>query len=106
MAAVQELEISLDILEEAINSAKNDSFDDNLRNRAPAVRFDSSVRGHLGEICFKKWLQSYGFSIQDSNFMMQGPNMDIDLGVFNRYHRYFRFEVKTSLIPAQNFAHP
>lgn len=99
MQNAQNLEISLNELEEAITAAKGDSFFNNLRDRSPAVRFDSSVRGHLGEICFKNWLQSYGFSIQDSNFVMQGPNMDIDLGVFNKYRRYFRFEIKTSLIP-------
>lgn len=99
MPSVQELEISYDKLKEAIVKAKKDCFDDNLRDRDPAVRFDSSVRGHLGELGFKNWLQSHGFTIEDSNFMMQGPNMDIDLGGFNKYHRYFRFEVKTSLIP-------
>lgn len=72
---------------------------DNLRNRTDIVRFDSLIRGKIGEFCIRKWLEENGMILENRSSYYSIIHQDIDIGLINKYQKHFRIEVKTSLIP-------
>lgn len=82
----------------AVNRAKNHNFKDNLRYRHPNVSFDSKLRGYIGEIAVKKWLNSYGIIVSTENYVEDGCFIDIDL-LYRGKTKTLDLELKTSLIP-------
>ena len=79
---------------ECIGKAINEKYLDNLRDRSPNVQFDCKLRGSVGELAMRKWLTSNGISIQATNIMRDGYNIDIDFLIAGK-----NLELKTSLIP-------
>jgi len=93
------LTISDEELLQALRQAKNCDYLDNLRDRNPFVKLDSSIRGYLGEICFRRWLIEEGVQITSSNFVPDGQDIDIDLTLSNDNVNNIKLELKTSLVP-------
>ena len=50
-----------------IERALNLGFEDNLRKRHINVKFDSKLRGYLGEVAFNNWLKRFGVFYTKSN---------------------------------------
>ena len=93
------LDMKDDDLLNAIQKARTTNFLDNLRNRNPFIKLDSSIRGYLGEICFSAWLSSHGVLIKDTNLIHSEENMDVDLTLKNDHNDNIKLELKTSLVP-------
>lgn len=93
-----QLEITDEMIDEALTHALQMSFLDNLRNRAPFVQFDSKLRGYLGEIAMKKLILESGVSIVSVD-SSDGSGEDIDMCIENDYINNIRIEIKTSCIP-------
>ncbi len=69
-------------------------FLDNLRNRHPNIQFDCKLRGYVGEYAIKKWFLENGITIEATDYLEDGDNIDIDFLVVGK-----NIELKTSLIP-------
>lgn len=92
------IQIHKDEIMAAIAKAKSQFFLDNLRNRHPNVSFDSKLRGYIGEIALKHWLENFNISFITNNYLIDDGSMDIDF-LFKKDDRYLDIELKTSLIP-------
>lgn len=96
------MDISKDDILNAVERARQLSFQDNLRNRKPTVQFDCKVRGFLGEIGITKWLNSFGVKCwpeeKDGISAMDIYRSDIDLNIRGMQKDYLS-EIKTSAKP-------
>jgi hypothetical protein len=81
-----------------IDKARNIDFIDNLRERHPNVKFDSKLRGYIGEAAFKNWLSLFNIIPTRINSFNAMTNMDVDM-VLMRNNQELKVELKTSLIP-------
>ena len=79
---------------ECLQKAVNHKFIDNLRNRHPNVQFDCKLRGYVGEYAIRKWFNTNGITIEATDYLKDGDNIDIDFLVKGRI-----IELKTSLMP-------
>lgn len=87
-----------DILK-CISKAREENFLDNLRVRDPLIAFDCYLRGCVGELAFRKWLENHKISIQQQDEMRpDNGNIDIDFLVNGK-----DLELKTSLIPSKYY---
>ena len=77
-------------------SRSHSVYVDNLRDRNEILRQDCFIRGSLAEIWFKDFFESHGFQVYSN---LKNGNTDIDLSI----NRVINIEVKTSLIPYENF---
>lgn len=93
------LAINDEELLQALRQAMACNFLDNLRDRNPFVKLDSSIRGYVGEICFRKWLTTEGVQITSANLIQDGQDIDVDLTLSNAFASDIKLELKTSLIP-------
>lgn len=84
----------LDCIERALSMG----FIDNLRNRHLNVQFDSKLRGYIGEIAIKNWLEKFNLQPETSNVFDTQKNIDIDLQM-TVSGKQQKIEIKTSLIP-------
>lgn len=96
---IRQINISYDDIIEAINYAREHSFRDNLRDRNNLVKFDTKVRGHLGEMAIKHNFETFGIAIENIDSFVDGSYEDIDFVVSNSICNDIIVEVKTSLIP-------
>jgi len=94
-----QLNITDDMLIEAVTHSLQMSFIDNLRNRSPFVQFDSKIRGYLGEIAIGNLLMAHGITIKSVDKNEEELGEDIDMTVANEFSDNIRLEIKTSLIP-------
>jgi len=92
------LYVSKNDIMDAIEKSLSFGFEDNLRTRHINVKFDSKVRGYLGEKALTNWLKRFGITPQKSNHFNAKTFMDVDLE-FMVDHKKVSAEVKTSLIP-------
>lgn len=82
---------------------------DNLRNRTPKVRNDCFIRGKLAEIWFRDFFKQYGFVVDSNRIKDNGTDIDLIINgiCLNNnnicFNRPIKFEIKTSLIPKENF---
>jgi hypothetical protein len=83
---------------QAMEQALAHNFIDNLRNRHPNVAFDSKLRGYVGELAFRKWLDQNGISNYSCNHADESSGMDVDF-LFEHKEKPLSLELKTSLIP-------
>ena len=98
MSEIVHIALSKEEILSALNTALQQNFIDNLRNRHPNVALDSKLRGYVGELAFKKWAQSYDIKFKNSNIKDYSSGMDIDF-VFDTGTKKLDIELKTSLIP-------
>mgnify|MGYP001009780957 FL=1 len=84
-----------------IERALNLGFEDNLRKRHINVKFDSKLRGYLGEVAFNNWLKRFGVFYTKSNQFNVKTKMDVDFK-FLVNQKSYDAEVKTSLIPDED----
>jgi hypothetical protein len=84
-----------------IERALNLGFEDNLRKRHINVKFDSKLRGYLGEVAFNNWLKRFGVFSTKSNQFNVKTKMDVDFK-FLVNQKSYDAEVKTSLIPDED----
>lgn len=92
------LNISIGDVFVAIDKAKQMTFIDNLRNRAPTVQFDCKVRGYLGEIGIMKWLNSFNIRCWSGSANLDVFSSDVDLNIRGMQKDYIA-EIKTSAKP-------
>jgi Holliday junction resolvase-like predicted endonuclease len=92
------IELQKDEIMSAIAKAKSQLFIDNLRNRHPNVSFDSKLRGYIGELAMKRWLEERNITLITENYIEEGGNIDVDL-IFRKNETILDIELKTSLIP-------
>lgn len=79
-----------------IIKARKENFLDNLRDRDTIIRFDCFLRGCVGELAFRKWLEKYNITIQSQDLMRpENGNIDVDFVINGK-----DLELKTSLIPS------
>lgn len=83
---------------QALQQALQHTFIDNLRSRHPNVAFDSKLRGYVGEIAFRKWLNQNNISNFSCNHADEASGMDVDF-LFSKNGEELHLELKTSLIP-------
>ena len=83
---------------QAMEQALAHNFIDNLRNRHPNVAFDSKLRGYVGELAFRKWLDQNEIRNYSCNHADENSGMDVDF-LFERKEKPLSLELKTSLIP-------
>lgn len=83
---------------QALQQALQHSFIDNLRSRHPNVAFDSKLRGYVGEIAFRKWLNQNGITNFSCNHTDEESGMDVDF-LLSKNGEELHLELKTSLIP-------
>ncbi len=88
------LELSKEQILEAIEKARSLHFIDNLRSRHPNIQFDCKLRGYIGETAISGWFAKFGIVTQETNFVDEENNIDVDFRVGNQV-----VELKTSLIP-------
>lgn len=83
-----------------IGKALQLDFTDNLRDRHPLVKFDSHLRGIIGELAISNWLQMHGIKPDFKNQLNSSNNIDVDLAFsIENSSKILSVEVKTSLIP-------
>ena len=92
------LDITKDDIYEAIEKALSANFIDNLRDRHPAVAFDSKVRGYVGECGIKKWLKSFNYEADSINVITDTYKADIDIIIKGSTKDHLT-EIKTSAKP-------
>ncbi len=67
---------------------------DNLRTRHANIQFDCILRGYIGEYAIAKWLGEHAIYFDETNYMDEEENIDIDF-----LYKGKNIELKTSLIP-------
>jgi hypothetical protein len=82
----------------ALEKARKEKFLDNLRYRHPNVKFDSKLRGFIGEIALRQWLENRGIQFNTLNYKEEDGGMDIDF-LYKGKEGEVEIELKTSLIP-------
>ena len=82
-----------DVLQ-AVARARQHHFIDNLRARHPNVRFDSKLRGYVGEIALGNWLRHQNIRPDAENKHQGKFKLDVDFE-----YRGLGLELKTSLVP-------
>ena len=93
------LDITIDDILKAITTAQKYYFIDNLRDRCPAVSFDSKVRGLIGEIGIVKWFTKNRVRcVNAQNYEHMDTYANIDLTVRGMAQDY-SCEIKTSDMP-------
>lgn len=84
------------------------NYINNLRYRNPKLQRDCFTRGTLAEIFFRDFYQHYGFVIT-ANIADNGEDIDLQISGVTLSNQIIHFdipirlEIKTSLIPYQNF---
>lgn len=96
---IVEMKITDKDLYSALEKALNMDFIDNLRHRESFVQLDSKIRGYLGEIAIKKFLEKSPLTIAHSDYYEKGSNEDVDIYINNQNTKNIKVEIKTSLIP-------
>ncbi len=91
------LPVNDDTLANAVEYSLATHFIDNLRNRHSAVRLDSMIRGKIGELALKHWLEKNDVSIIDTNIPVELYSPDTDLRI--QSSTILSCEIKTSLVP-------
>ena len=84
----------------AIHKAQQCRFINNLRQRHPNIEFDCKIRGFIGEIAFKNWMATHHIYFQQTNYLADESNIDVDFA-WPYADSYLNLELKTSLIPDQ-----
>lgn len=87
----------LDVID-ALNKALSQTFTDNLRSRPKTVQLDCKIRGYLGEIALKNWFTNNGIHFSQTNYLVDGSELDIDLA-YEVNEITYNLETKTSLVP-------
>ncbi len=96
------LDITKEDIVDAIATAQQYYFIDNLRDRSPAVSFDSKVRGLIGEIGMRKWFaQNRVHCVNMQAYQQMGTYANVDLTVRGMAQDYL-CEVKTSNMPSSS----
>ena len=67
---------------------------DNLRTRHANIQYDCILRGYIGEYAITKWLAQHDIAFDETNYMNEDENIDIDF-----LYKGKNIELKTSLIP-------
>jgi hypothetical protein len=81
-----------------LEQALQQNFIDNLRHRHPNVALDSKLRGYVGELAFRKWMNQNGVEFSNSNIPDKSSGMDIDF-IFETPTKELEIELKTSMLP-------
>lgn len=91
--------VSKEVILLAIRQAiRQEDFLDNLRNRDPIVRLDSRIRGYIGELCIRGYLNKNGITVEPHT--APRPNTcDVDIAV-RTASGILQGEIKTSNLPA------
>lgn len=98
LSDIVSIELQKDEIMSAIAQAKSQLFLDNLRHRHPNVSFDSKLRGYIGELAVKRWLEERHIQLITNNYIEDGGSIDIDL-IYRKGEKILDIELKTSLIP-------
>ena len=89
------LNVSRDeIIKLIYNLQRADDSYDNLRNRNPLVRFDSNIRGYIGELGVQNWLTKNGVRFYQPTRL--GKSVNIDLVLLGK--KELTVEIKTSTV--------
>lgn len=91
------LPVNDDSIVQAVEYSLATHFKDNLRHRDNAVRLDSMIRGKIGELALRHWLEHNDIIIIDNNTTSDVFTPDTDLRI--QSSTVLSCEIKTSLIP-------
>jgi len=81
------------VMEKARNQLSISTLD-NLRKRHANIQYDCIMRGYMGEYAITKWLGEQGITFDETNYLNEDDNIDIDF-----LYKGKNIELKTSLIP-------
>lgn len=91
------LPVTDDMISTAVEYSLSTDFHDNLRHRHLAVRLDSKIRGKIGELALRAWLEHNKISVVTANASTEKYSPDTDLLIDSG--TLISCEIKTSLIP-------
>lgn len=91
------LPVTDDMIIRAVEYSLTTHFHDNLRSRHLSVRLDSIIRGKIGELALRAWLEHNGISVATANLPSEMYSPDTDLLI--NAGTLISCEIKTSLIP-------